>query len=83
MSLGKKICPITGSDEIIIHFIEPEVLVLTQRKNKDGKYEKVMKPRKEVKNALLPRVSCASQGHTLVDVPEPLRTQLWNERKVW
>jgi hypothetical protein len=42
-----------------------------------------MKPRKEVKGGLLPEINCPSQGHPLLDATEPLRLQLWNERKAW
>lgn len=58
----KKICPITGSDEITIRFFDPDELVMTQRKGPDGKYRRVDKPRNEVRGRLRPEVSCQSLG---------------------
>jgi hypothetical protein len=56
----KRICPLTGSDEITIKFFDPDELVTTQRKGSDGKYGRVEKPRKEVRGGLRPEVSCPS-----------------------
>lgn len=76
-----KICPLTCSDEITIKYPDPNELVLTQRKTSEGKYEKVMRPRREVKNGLLPQISCPSLGHPLLDAPKPLSTQLHEDRQ--
>lgn len=79
----KKICPVTMSDEIIVTHPDPEELVITQRKTIEGKYERVLKPRKEVKNGLLPDVNCPSLGHPALDMPTSLGTRLWKEGKAW
>lgn len=80
----KKICPVTGLDEITIEYPNPDELVITQRKQPDGKYERTLKPRKEVRNALLPKVACLNFRHpALADLPESLKDQLWKEGKVW
>lgn len=79
----KKICPITGSDEITVIYLDPEELVTTQRKTIEGKYERVLKPRKEVEGGLSPEVDCPSQGHSALDLTSPLGTQLWKEGKAW
>jgi len=83
MSRITKICPVTVSDEIIVTHPDPEELVITQRKTTEGKYERVLKPRKEVKGGLLPEVSCPSLGIPILDAPSPLGTQLWKEGKAW
>ena len=72
----KKICPVTGSDEITVTFPNPEELVMTQRKQPDGKYKRVLRPRKEVKNASLPEVACPNFD------PKSLYSQLHKEGKV-
>jgi hypothetical protein len=59
----KKICPITGSDEITIKLLDPNELVITQRKGSDGKYRRTEKPRKEVRTPLI-ELSCTS-----LDIP--------------
>jgi len=79
----RRICPITGSDEIVVTYLDPEELVMTQRKIVEGKYERVLKPRREVKGGLLPEVACPSQGHPALDVPSPLGMRLWKEGKAW
>jgi len=80
----KKICPVTGSDEITITYHDPDELVITQRKQPDGKYERTSKPRKEVRNALLPEVACPNLKHpALANLPESLQSQLWKEGKAW
>ena len=81
--ITKKICPVTVSDEIIITHPNPEELVITQRKTIEGKYERVLRPRKEAKGGLLPTVNCPSLGHPALDAPSPLGTQLWKEGKAW
>jgi hypothetical protein len=79
----KKTCPVTKSDVIVITYPNPEELVVTQRKTTEGKYEKVMKARKEVKGALLPEVACPSQGHPAIDAPSSIGIQLMKEGKAW
>jgi len=80
---AKKICPITKSDEIIVTYLNPEELVTTQRKTIEGKYERVLKPRKEVKTPSI-EVNCPSQGHPALDVsPSSLGLQLWKGGKAW
>jgi len=79
----RKICPITGSDEIVVTYPNPEELITTQRKTIEGRYERVLKPKKEVKGGLLPEVDCPSQGHPALDLTSPLGTQLWKEGKAW
>ena len=79
----RKFCPITGSDEIVVTYLNPEELVTTLRKTEEEKYERVLKPRKEVKDGLSPEVACPSQGHPALDVPSPLGLQLLKEGKVW
>ena len=77
-------CPVTGSDEIIITYLDPEELFTTQRKTMEGRYARVLKPRKEVKNALLPMVRCPNFKHPMIaNLPESLKAQLWKEEKVW
>ena len=80
----KKICPVTGSDEITIEFPDPNELVITQRKRPNGKYRRVLKPRKEVKNALVPIISCPNMEVPLsADIPQALMDSLMDEGKVW
>jgi len=80
----KKICPVTGSDEITVTYFDPEESVMSQRKSKDGKYERVLKPRKQVANGLKPRFSCPQLKHPLmVNLPKPLADQLYKEEKGW
>jgi len=79
----RKICPITGSDEIVVTYPNPEELITTQRKTIEGRYERVLKPKKEVKGGLLPEVDCPSQGHPALDLTSPLGIQLWKEGKAW
>lgn len=81
--IKRKTCPITGSDEIVITYLDPEELVTTQRKTADGRYERILKPRKEVKNGLSPEVKCPSQGHPTLDVASSLGIQLMKEGKAW
>ena len=79
----KKMCPVTGLDEVTVTYFDPEELVVTQRK-KDGKYERVLKPRKQVANALTPTISCPQMKHpSIADLPKQLTDQLLNETKVW
>ncbi len=54
--IAKKICPVTMSDEIIVIHPDPEELVVTQRKTVEGKFERVLRPRKEVKHDYCPRL---------------------------
>jgi len=79
----KKTCPVTKSDIIIITYPDPEELVLTQRKSSEGRYAKVLSPRKEVKDGLLPTVDCLNQGHPAIDITSPLGIKLWKEGKAW
>jgi hypothetical protein len=79
----KKICPVTKSDEITITYLNPEELVTTQRKTIEGKYERVSRPRKEVKGGLSPEVNCPSQGHPALDLPTSLGTELMKAKKAW
>jgi hypothetical protein len=79
----RKTCPITKSDVIVITYPDPEELVLSLRKTTEGKYEKVMKPQKEVKGGLLPRVDCPSQGHSAIDMTSDEGIQLMKEGKAW
>lgn len=79
----KKTCPITRSDEITITYPDPNELVRTQRKDSNGSYKRVLRPRKEVKGGLSPEVACPSQGHPALDVSSPLGLQLWKEGKAW
>jgi hypothetical protein len=82
--LVKKICPVTGSDEIIVMYFDPEELVTSQRKLNDGKYELILKPRKQVINRLKPTFSCAQLEHPLMaNLPKPLADQLYKEEKGW
>ncbi len=78
----KKACPVTKSN-IIITYPDPEELVLTQRKSSEGVYEKVLRPRKEVKGGLSPTVECLNMGHPAIDIASPLGIELWKEGKVW
>ena len=79
----KKMCPVTGVDEITVTHFDPEELVTTQRKI-DGKYKRVLKPRKQVANALKPAFSCLQMKHPeLANLPKSLADQLLNEEKVW
>lgn len=81
---AKKICPITKSDEIVVTYLDPEELVTTQRKTIEGKYERVLRPRKEVRGGLSPNVACPSQGHPALDIsPSSLGIQLWKGGKAW
>ena len=79
----KKNCPITGSDEITIKFFDPNELVITQRKGSDGKYRRVEKPRKEVRGALRPEVSCPSLGIPPLAEAPALTRRLIKEGKAW
>jgi hypothetical protein len=82
-TVKRKTCPVTGSDEIVVTFLNPEELIVTQRKAPDGKYERVLKPRKEIKGGLLPEVRCPSQGHPALHAPQTLGMQLWKEGRAW
>lgn len=80
----KKICPITRLDKITITYPDAKELVMTQRKGSNGSYKRVLRPRKEVKNATLPRFSCPSLKHPLVaNLSESLRNQLLRDEKSW
>jgi len=80
----KKICPITMLDEITITYPDAKELVITQRKGSNGSYNRVLRPRKEVKNATLPRFSCPSLKHPLsANLPESLKNQLLKNEKSW
>jgi hypothetical protein len=80
----KKICPITNLDEISISYPDEKELVMTQRKDSNGNYKRVLRPRKEVKNAMLPIFSCPSLKHPLVaNLPESLGKQLLKDGKSW
>jgi len=79
----KRICPVTKSDEITMTYLDPEELVATQRKTIEGKYERVSRPRKEVKGGLSPEVNCPSQGHPALDLPTSLGTELMKAKKAW
>lgn len=79
----RKTCSVTGSDKIVTTYPDPEELVTTQRKTAEGKYERVLKPRKEVKDGLSLEVKCPSQGHPALDAPSPLGMQLLKEGKAW
>jgi len=83
MRIVKKICPVTGSDEIVVTYPDPDELVITQRKDPTGSYKRVLRPRKEVKGGLLPVVACPSLGHPALDAPPSLRLQLLKEEKAW
>lgn len=79
-----KICPITGSDEITVKYPDPNELVITRRKGLDGKYERVLRSRKEVRGGLIPEVTCPSlEIPKLAKVPSSLERQLMKERKAW
>ena len=79
----KKICPVTGLDEITVTYPDPEELVMTQRKI-DGKYKRVLKPRKQVANALKPTFSCPQLEYPfMADLPKSLADQMENEERVW
>jgi hypothetical protein len=81
---GKKICPVTNIDEITITYPDPQELVITQRKDSNGNYKRVSRPRRDVKKATLPRFSCPSLKHPLVaNLPESLRKQLLTDEKSW
>jgi len=80
----KKICAITSSDEITITYPDPKELVMTQRKDSNGSYKRVLRSRKEVKKAILPRFSCPSLKHPLVaNLLESLRNLLLRDDKSW
>jgi len=80
----KKICPVTGSDEITVTHFDPEELVMSQRKRKGDKYERVLKPKKQVTNGLKPTFSCPHLKHPLMaNLPKPLVDQIWKEEKGW
>jgi len=80
----KKICPVTGSDEITVTYPDPEELVISQRKTKEGKYERVLKPRKQVANGLKPTFSCPQLKHPLMaNLPKTLAEQLFKEKRSW
>ena len=80
----KMICPVTGTDEITVTYFDPEEKVVSQRKLKDGKYERVLKPRKQVQNGLKPEFSCLQLKHPLIaNLPESLADQLYKEEKGW
>jgi len=80
----RKICPITESDEITIKFFDPNELVVTQRKGSDGKYRWVEKPRKEVRGALIPEVSCPSlEIPVLAGLSFEMQEKLAEEGNAW
>lgn len=80
----RKICPITESYEITIKFFDPNELVVTQRKGSDGKYRQVEKPRKEVRGALRPEVSCPSlEIPVLAGLSFEVQKKLAEEGKAW
>ena len=80
----KKICPITNLDEITIVYPDVEELVMTQRKDSNGNYKRVLRPRKEMKNATLPMFSCPSLKHPLIaNLPESIAHQLFKDEKSW
>ena len=80
----KNLCPVTGSDEITIEFPDPNELVITQRKGPNGKYRRDMRPRKEVKNALLPIISCPNMILPLsADISQALMDRLMAEGNIW
>ena len=79
----KTICSVTKSDEITITYLDPEESVATRRKTIDGEYERVSRPRKEVKGGLSPEVNCPSQGHPALDLPTSLGTKLMKAKKAW
>jgi hypothetical protein len=79
----KKNCPITGSDEITIKFLDPDELVQTQRKDSDGKYRQVLKPRKEIKTPLT-EISCTSlEMPVLAGFTWEEQRKLTEEGKTW
>jgi len=46
--------------------------------------KKILKPRREVNNALRPKVSCPNmQIPTIADISSSLTDQLMNQNKVW
>jgi hypothetical protein len=55
-------CPM-AFEEVIFNFSNSDELVLTQRKI-DGTYQKVLKPRKEVKGAMEIRIDCRAVDRT-------------------
>ena len=79
----RKTCPVTLSDIIVITYPDPKEQVLTQRKNSEGKYEKVLRPQKEVKHGLIPRISCPSLGHPAIHAPHTLGKELWEKGISW
>jgi hypothetical protein len=80
----KKICPVTGADEITIEYPDPNELITTQRKELNGKYRRVSRPRKEVRNALIPKITCLSlEFPELAKIPSSLKKQMMKEKKVW
>ncbi len=80
----RKICPITGVDEITTKFFDPDELVITQRKGSDGKYRRVEKPRKEVRGSLIPEVSCPSlEIPVLAGLSFEVQKKLAEEGKAW
>jgi hypothetical protein len=80
----KKICPVTKMDEITIVYPDVEELVITQRKDSEGNYKRVLRPRKEVKNATLPMFSCPSLRHPLIaNLPKSISKQLFEDEKSW
>ena len=79
----KKLCPVTGSDEITVTYCDPEERI-TSKKFKNGKYERVLKPRKQVATGLKPEFSCPQLKHPLLaNLPKPLADQLFEEEKTW
>lgn len=77
-------CPVTSSDEVVITYLDPDELVMTQHKTSDGKFEKVMKPRRDVKKGLLPNAKCSNFKHPLcTNLPEPTKMQMQKEGKIW
>jgi hypothetical protein len=80
----KKYCPVTGSDEITVTYPNPEEMVVPRRKTKEGKYERVLKPRKQVANGLKPTFSCPQLKHPLMaDLPRSFAEQLVKEKRSW
>ena len=80
----KKTCPITKLDEITIVYPDVKELVMTQRKESNGNYKRVMRPQKEVKNATLSRFSCPSLKHpSIANLSGSLKKQLLKDEKFW
>ena len=79
----RKTCPITMSDKITVKFFDPNELVMTQRRGLDGKYRRVEKPRKEVRGALIPEVSCPSLGVPPLDEAPSFLKKMIEKGKAW